>query len=49
MQANWVGYIDNMMRYHLNVEPDNLTDEKWAETVNQLSDIRQRESKQQGG
>jgi len=30
--------------YHLKVNPDTLTDERWAEAFNQLLDIRRKEA-----
>lgn len=33
------------MRYYLHIDPDNLSDEEWAQTFAQLCDIRQREAK----
>jgi len=34
-----------MMRYYLHINPDELSDEQWAETFKQLADIREREQK----
>jgi len=44
MKANWVGYINTLMGYHLHLDPDTLTDERWAEAFNQLVDIRKKEA-----
>jgi len=43
-----VGYVNTMMRYYLHIDPDTLDDHTWAETFNQLLDIRKKE-KEAGG
>lgn len=40
--------MDTMMRYHLSVDPNELSDEEWLITINQLHDIRKRESDENG-
>jgi len=42
--SNIVGYWNNMIRYYLHMDPGTLTDEQWAETINQLADIRKKEA-----
>ncbi len=38
-------YTDTILRYHLGVNPDELSDQEWAITFKQLADIREREAK----
>lgn len=40
--------MDTMMRYFLHVNPDELSDEEWLITYNQLSDIREKEAEANG-
>lgn len=44
MEADWVGYCDNLLRYYLHIDPSGLTDAQWAQALAQLADIRQREA-----
>ena len=39
-----VGYFDNLIRYYLHMDPSELSDQQWAETIAQLKHIRQSES-----
>lgn len=43
MQVNWIGYVNTMLEYYLHINPNELSDEEWAEKFKQLSDIRMRE------
>lgn len=43
--SNFVVYIDTQLRYHLKIEPENLSDEEWAERYAILQNIRAEESK----
>jgi hypothetical protein len=36
---------DYLIRYHLGMEPDNMSDEKWAEAIAFLEQIRKEERK----
>ena len=48
MQYNKIGYINTLMRYHLHINPDELSDEQWAQTFKQLAEIRKTESEAGG-
>ena len=45
VQDDWIGYADKLMRYHLHIDTDTLSDEKWAQTFKHLVDIRKQEMK----
>ena len=45
MESNWIGYINTMMEYYLGINPNDLSDEEWAEKFAQLNDIREQEAK----
>lgn len=47
MKANPVMYYDTMLRYHLHIDPEKLSDEEWAVQIKQLEDYRKKEAKQQ--
>jgi hypothetical protein len=36
--------MDTMLRYYLHIDPDTLTDQQWAEKIQQLKHIRQTEA-----
>jgi hypothetical protein len=36
--------MNTMLEYHLHIDPGTLTDNEWAEKINQLADIRKREA-----
>lgn len=40
--------MDTLMRYHLHLNPDELSDEEWLITFNQLTDIRKKENEEHG-
>lgn len=42
-----IGYFNTLIRYYLHMDPDNLSDQQWAQTIAQLKHIRQSESKPQ--
>ncbi len=44
-QDNQVGYINTLLEYYLHINPNELSDEEWAEKLAQLNNIRDRESK----
>jgi hypothetical protein len=48
LEENPLLYMDTMMRYFLHVNPDELSDEEWLITYNQLSDIREKEAEANG-
>ena len=43
-EANPIGYIDNVLRYYLHMDPTCLSDEEWAQSYAQLIDIRNKEA-----
>ena len=43
--ANWVGYIDTLMAYHLGIDTSTLSDARWAESYAQLVHISKQEAK----
>ena len=47
MQADFIGYVNTMLRYYLHCDPARMTDQEWAIALAQLTDIRKRESGQQ--
>lgn len=45
IDADFIGYVNTMMRYYLHIDPTQLSDQEWAVTYKQLADIRKRELK----
>jgi len=43
VEKNWIGFVDTMIQYYLHINPDELTDEQWAEKFAQLMEIRKKE------
>ena len=37
-----VGYFNTLIRYYLHMDPDQLSDQQWAQSIAQLKHIRQR-------
>mgnify|MGYP000262365020 CR=1 FL=1 len=46
LKSHPISYIDTLLRYHLHIDPDKLSDEEWAVTFAQLEDIRKQERKE---
>lgn len=44
-EDNRIGYINTVLEYYLHINPNDLTDEEWAEKMAQIADIREREAK----
>ena len=38
-------FLNTLLRYYMNIDPDTLSDEEWAWTIRYLIDIRKVESK----
>ena len=38
-------FLNTLLRYYMNIDPDTLSDEEWAWTIRYLIDIRKEESK----
>ena len=46
LEAQPIMYFDTLLRYHLHIDPNTLSDEEWAITIKQLEDIRKAENKE---
>jgi hypothetical protein len=44
VENNWIGFVNTAIQYYLRIDPDNLSDEQWAEKFAQLMVIRENEA-----